>query len=93
MFMDKYLLYKNVRLHSETFEAGEVVEYNSKLDPSLAMQVRDYSGEYRKLSLIQWVYVYENKETTKESRGSEDWDIWTTSRPVWRDKPKQKKAK
>lgn len=53
MSMDKYLLYKNVRLHSETFEAGEVVEYNSKLDPSLAMQVKDYSGEYRKLSLIQ----------------------------------------
>lgn len=51
--MNKYLLYKNVRLHSETFEAGEVVEYNKPLDPLLAMQVKDYGGEYRALSLIK----------------------------------------
>jgi len=91
MFMDKYLLYRNVRLHSETFEAWEVVEYNSKLDPSLAMQVRDYSGEYRKLSLIQWVYVYENKENKTEWGNDQKWgNEWSTE---WSGNKRGRKAK
>jgi hypothetical protein len=40
--MQTYLLFKDVRLHSETFEAGEVVEYNGSLDPSIAVAVTDY---------------------------------------------------
>lgn len=66
--MFTYLLYKNVRLHSELFEAGEVVEYNLSLDPTIAMEVKDHDGIIRKLSLIDWVYVYDDKKSKQANK-------------------------